>query len=58
MLLPSIGIKFPVLTLAGCEGRALIPIILLQENKGKINFEEFCNVVGNTDIHTKMVVQV
>ena len=29
-----------------------------QENKGKINFEEFCNVVGNTDIHTKMVVQV
>jgi len=29
-----------------------------KENKGKINFEEFCNVVGNTDIHTKMVVQV
>jgi len=29
-----------------------------KDNKGKINFEEFCKVVGNTDIHTKMVVQV
>merc|ERR1739838_312302 len=29
-----------------------------KENKGKISFDEFCAVVGNTDIHTKMVVQV
>jgi serine/threonine-protein phosphatase 2B regulatory subunit len=30
----------------------------VQDNDGKITFEEFCNVVGNTDIHTKMVVEV
>jgi Ca2+-binding EF-hand superfamily protein len=29
-----------------------------KDNDGKINFEEFCQVVGNTDIHTKMVVEV
>lgn len=29
-----------------------------KDNNGKINFEEFCQVVGNTDIHTKMVVEV
>jgi len=29
-----------------------------KDNTGKINFEEFCEVVGNTDIHTKMVVEV
>jgi len=29
-----------------------------KDNDGKINFEEFCTVVGNTDIHTKMVVEV
>jgi Ca2+-binding EF-hand superfamily protein len=29
-----------------------------KDNDGKINFEEFCNVVGNTDIHTKMIVEV
>jgi len=29
-----------------------------KDNNGKINFEEFCEVVGNTDIHTKMVVEV
>ena len=29
-----------------------------QENKNKINFEEFCDVVGNMDIHKKMVLQV
>ena len=33
-------------------------IIEFQENKNKINFEEFCNVVGNMDIHKKMVLQV
>ena len=33
-------------------------MILFQDNDGKINFEEFCTVVGNTDIHTKMVVEV
>ena len=33
-------------------------IIKFQENKNKINFEEFCNVVGNMDIHKKMVLQV
>ena len=31
---------------------------LLQENKNKINFDEFCLVVGNMDIHKKMVLQV
>ena len=25
---------------------------------GKISFEEFCDVVGNTDVHKKMVVDV
>ena len=29
-----------------------------QDEDGKINFEEFCEVVGNTDIHKKMVVDV
>ena len=30
----------------------------LQDNDGKINFDEFCQVVKNTDIHTRMVVEV
>lgn len=25
---------------------------------GRVSFEEFCRVVGNTDIHKKMVVDV
>lgn len=29
-----------------------------KDEDGKINFEEFCTVVGNTDIHKKMVVDV
>jgi len=29
-----------------------------KDEDGKINFEEFCEVVGNTDIHKKMVVDV
>ena len=29
-----------------------------KDGDGKINFEEFCEVVGNTDIHKKMVVDV
>jgi len=29
-----------------------------KDNDGKINFEEFCEVVGNTDVHKKMVVDV
>ena len=29
-----------------------------KDGDGKINFEEFCAVVGNTDIHKKMVVDV
>lgn len=29
-----------------------------RDEDGKINFEEFCSVVGNTDIHKKMVVDV
>ena len=33
-------------------------IVKFQENKNKINFEEFCDVVGNMDIHKKMVLQV
>ena len=36
----------------------LLWIWLLQDNDGKISFEEFCKVVGSTDIHTKMVVEV
>ena len=32
--------------------------IIFQDEDGKINFEEFCEVVGNTDIHKKMVVDV
>ncbi len=30
----------------------------VQDEDGKINFEEFCNIVGNTDVHKKMVVDV
>jgi len=29
-----------------------------KDDDGKINFDEFCEVVGNTDIHKKMVVDV
>merc|ERR1712012_266995 len=29
-----------------------------KDEDGKINFEEFCEVVGNTDVHKKMVVDV
>lgn len=29
-----------------------------KDEDGKVSFEEFCNVVGNTDIHKKMVVDV
>jgi len=29
-----------------------------KDNDGKISFDEFCRVVGSTDIHTKMVVEV
>jgi serine/threonine-protein phosphatase 2B regulatory subunit len=29
-----------------------------KDEDGKINFEEFCAVVGNTDVHKKMVVDV
>ena len=33
-------------------------IIDFQDNDGKISFDEFCQVVKNTDIHTRMVVEV
>ena len=33
-------------------------LYFFQDEDGKINFEEFCEVVGNTDIHKKMVVDV
>ena len=29
-----------------------------KDGNGKINFEEFCQIVGNTDVHKKMVVGV
>jgi serine/threonine-protein phosphatase 2B regulatory subunit len=29
-----------------------------KDEDGKINFEEFCEIVGNTDVHKKMVVDV
>lgn len=29
-----------------------------KDEDGKISFDEFCSVVGNTDIHKKMVVDV
>jgi len=29
-----------------------------KDEDGKISFEEFCAVVGNTDVHKKMVVDV
>jgi Ca2+-binding EF-hand superfamily protein len=29
-----------------------------KDEDGKINFEEFCDIVGNTDVHKKMVVDV
>uniref|UniRef100_T1E380 Putative calcineurin b2 n=1 Tax=Psorophora albipes TaxID=869069 RepID=T1E380_9DIPT len=29
-----------------------------KDEDGRISFEEFCSVVGNTDIHKKMVVDV
>lgn len=33
-------------------------LIADKDEDGKINFEEFCNIVGNTDVHKKMVVDV
>jgi Ca2+-binding EF-hand superfamily protein len=29
-----------------------------KDNDGRISFEEFCGIVGNTDVHKKMVVDV
>ena len=29
-----------------------------KDQDGRINFEEFCTIVGNTDVHKKMVVDV
>jgi serine/threonine-protein phosphatase 2B regulatory subunit len=29
-----------------------------RDGDGKISFEEFCAVIGNTDVHKKMVVDV
>lgn len=29
-----------------------------KDQDGRINFEEFCQIVGNTDVHKKMVVDV
>lgn len=29
-----------------------------KDEDGKISFDEFCSVVGHTDIHKKMVVDV
>jgi len=29
-----------------------------KDDDGKISFEEFCDIVGNTDVHKKMVVDV
>ena len=29
-----------------------------KDEDGKVNFEEFCEIVGNTDVHKKMVVDV
>ena len=29
-----------------------------KDNDGRVSFDEFCAVVGNTDIHKKMVVDV
>ena len=29
-----------------------------KDGDGKISFEEFCDVVGNTEVHKKMVVDV
>lgn len=29
-----------------------------KDEDGRISFDEFCSVVGNTDIHKKMVVDV
>ena len=40
------------------EWSTFIIILKFQENKNKINFDEFCDVVGNMDIHKKMVLQV
>ena len=40
------------------DGTILHIYHLPQENKNKINFDEFCLVVGNMDIHKKMVLQV
>ena len=33
-------------------------VMTFQDNDGKISFDEFCQVVKNTDIHTRMVVEV
>ena len=35
-----------------------IKLLFFQDNDGKISFDEFCQVVKNTDIHTRMVVEV
>ncbi len=29
-----------------------------KDHDNRINYEEFCEVVGNTDVHKKMVVDV
>lgn len=29
-----------------------------KDDDGRISFEEFCGIVGNTDVHKKMVVDV
>ena len=29
-----------------------------KDDDGRISFEEFCSIVGNTDVHKKMVVDV
>merc|ERR1712156_434346 len=33
-------------------------ILYDKDNDGKISFDEFCQVVANTDIHTRLVVEV
>ena len=39
-------------------GEVLLLTEMFQDNDGKISFDEFCQVVKNTDIHTRMVVEV
>ena len=47
--------------LKDCQLQQIVDKTILfadRDDDGKISFEEFCEIVGNTDVHKKMVVDV